>query len=360
MIKAVFIHLGNAKAPWLKENIRRHKKVFTSIPSVFISDNTNLIEQIRDDVSEVYFYESDVHISSTLNKLTHNKDFRGNFWRISLERILAIAAYHQVSPESQLLHIESDVLLFDNFPWEVFKNNTKLAWMSANEDLDCAALLFSPSRLASRFLYEAIEEQLNSTRELTDMSALNYIRTKRKIEVEILPSSTREIADFHLLNQSNRFQEIEKGIAKYGGVFDVGNMGIWLLGENPRNRGGNVVRFKHFYNQDNRFQPETFSFKEGQFFVGVNSPIVLFSLHVHSKNLKMFKRNWRKTLERSVKEAQNQRRKRSFSASGYLGSAFDIYISVNRNILMTVALLLRIDSLFRSIAKLVGRSNDSK
>ena len=356
----MFIHLGRSKAPWLKENLRRHKKVFPSIPSVFISDNKDLIKQIARDACETYLYESELGISRSFNKMVHNKDFRGNFWRTSLERILAISAYHQTTVDSQLLHIESDVILLPNFPWYVFENNTRLAWMSANEDLDCAALLFSPNRLASQSLQKAIERQFNFNSELTDMSALNYIRKNRILEVEILPSSTREIADSKLLSQSYRFQEIEKGIAKYGGVFDVSNMGMWLLGENPRNRGGNVVRFEHFYNQDNRFRPDTFSFKGGNFFVGVNNPIVLYSLHVHSKNLKVFKRNWHRNLERYVKSAQNQHGKKSFSVAGYLGSAFDIYISVNRNILLTVALLLRLDFLFRSFKKFARRSNDLK
>ena len=360
MIKAVFVHLGEAKAPWLKANIRRHRKVFPTIPSVFISDNKELIEQISTDVSEVYFYQSDFEISALLDKTAHNKDFRSNFWRISLERIVAISAYHQTSADSQLLHVESDVLLLDNFPWYVFENNKKLAWMSANEELDCAALLFSPSWLASQSLREAIAEQLIFNTQLTDMSALNYIRRNEILEVELLPSSTMEIADTRLLNQSKRFPEIEKGIAKYGGVFDVLSMGLWLLGENPRNRGGHIVRFEHLYSNDNRFQPDTFSFEGGNFFVGANNPIVLYSLHVHSKDLQLFNENWRKNLERYVKTARSQRRKKSFSIEGYLGSAFDIYISVNRNVIITSALLLRLDSLFRSITRLVGRSNDLK
>ena len=153
------------------------------------------------------------------------------------------------------------------------------------------------------------------------------------------------------MNQSNRFQEIERGLIKYGGVFDVGNMGMWLLGENPRNRGGHIVRFEHFYSQDNRFQPTTFSSKDGDFFVGINPPITLFSLHVHSKELKLFNSNWRKILERSIRSARSQRRKRSFSFIGYLGSAQDIYVSVNRNIVITIALLLKLNKLFESLRR---------
>jgi hypothetical protein len=283
--------------------------------------------------------------------MEHNRDFRGNFWRISLERILAISAYHEKSPESKLMHVESDVLLLDNFPWHIFERNTKLAWMSANEELDCAALLFSPSWLASLSLREAIKEQLSFNAKLTDMSALSYIRQNKILDVEILPSSTREVADIRLLNQSNRFQEIERGLLKYRGVFDVLNMGMWLLGENPRNRGGNIVRFEHLYSQDNRFQPTTFSTRGGHFFVGVNPPVTLFSLHVHSKDLKLFNSNWRKNLERYVATARNQSRKRSFSFMGYLGSAHDIYVSVNRNIMITIALLLKLNKLLESLRK---------
>ncbi len=360
MIKAVFVHLGTAKAPWLQANLCRHKKLFPSIPLVVISDNKDFINRIRKVASEVFIYQSDSEVSTLFDKTVHNKNFRGNFWRISLERILAISSYHETSTDSQLLHVESDVLLLDGFPWHTFEGNTKLAWMSASEQLDCAALLFSPSSLTSNSLREAIKQQLVINTQLTDMAALNYIRQNKILEVELLPSSTTEIADSELLNQGNRFQEFGMGISKYGGVFDVANMGMWLLGENPRNRGGHVVRFEHLYSQDNRFKPETFSTIGGHFFIGVDNPTRLFSLHVHSKDLKLFNENWQKNLERYVKTARSQRRKRSFSIVGYFGSAFDIYVSVNRNILITIALLLRLDSLLRSFTKLVGGRIDLK
>jgi hypothetical protein len=244
-----------------------------------------------------------------------------------------------------------------NFPWGIFNSNEDLAWMSANPQLDCAALLFSPNAKASQALGKAIKEQLRINQRTTDMSALAEIRKAGVIKVELLPSTTPEIADAKLRNSGSRFAELEIGRKKYGGVFDVLNMGMWLTGENPRNRGGHVVRYKHFYDQDNFFSRDSFQMQNHVLHVGRQPSALLFSLHVHSKDLKLFGRRWDLNLDRRVRAAQSERNAKSFSFRGYLGSAFDIYISVNRNLVVTLGLLLRIDLAIGLIKKVRGKSD---
>jgi hypothetical protein len=94
MIQAVFVHLGNTKAPWLKKNVIRHQTLFPKVPSVVVSDNTKLLREFEGVSQSVFHYSPGGDTTDLLESTTHNKEFRQNVWRISLERLFELEAFH--------------------------------------------------------------------------------------------------------------------------------------------------------------------------------------------------------------------------------------------------------------------------
>ena len=91
---------------------------------------------------------------SKYSNLKLRSRFRNNFWLLSLERLLVLSEVHNEYLESRILHIESDVLLLPNFPWDIFNDLNTLFWSTYEPDRDVAALLFSPSAKESQWRWD--------------------------------------------------------------------------------------------------------------------------------------------------------------------------------------------------------------
>jgi hypothetical protein len=187
------------------------------------------------------------------------------------------------------------------------------------------------------------------------MTLLQIIRKSNPGVISLFPSSSLSIADDALRIDCPRFREVTALTNYFGGIFDVVNMGMWLTGQNPRNQGGKVIRYEHYFTQDNKFDDKSFSFENGCLFVGNTEPKLVFCMHVHSKNLRLLSTRWFKELTKLVEESSNLLNKSSFSFPGYFGSQYDIYVSVNRNILVYFAILVKYDRLLSRMKTLIGR-----
>lgn len=349
MIKVVFAHLGSARAPWVFSNINRQLTLFPKIPILFISDRKWHLQKAAKLGAETFRYHPTRDTDEMFSNTIHDSSFRYDFWRTSVERLIAIQQYQNSANQEKLLHIESDVMLLPNFPWKKIQNLDKLAWLSANAFLDCAALLYSPSIEATNWLVDELNSEIRANNDSTDMKILFSIRKKFPKEIHLFPSTTPDIADQLLKNDEQRFFENTKMTSYFEGIFDVGNMGMWLTGQNPRNQGGRVIRYEKYFTQDNDFNPDSFTLQDNLLSVGENSRENVFNLHVHSKNMRLLSPYWHPELRKLVDESRSQLGKQRFSISGYFGSQYDIFVSVNRNILIYLVILLKMD---RSVSKI--------
>jgi len=360
LIKPVIVHLGPAGAPWVFTNISRHLELFPGVPILFISNHKSHLKKASSLGIETYLYQPTRETDEIFRDTTHSITFRHDFWRTSVERIIAIQQYQTESNQEKLLHIESDVMLMPNFPWSKVEKLDKLAWLSANSFLDCAALLYSPSTSATEWLVEELKREIRLHKDATDMKALYSIRKKFPEEIRLFPSTSAALADEKLRNDKKRFIENTILTSYFGGIFDVLNMGMWLTGQNPRNQGGKVIRYEKYFTQDNDFDPNSFLLHNGCLSVGEQPRESVFNLHVHSKNLKLLSPRWESELSKLVYESRTLTGKQRFSLSGYLGSQYDIFASVERNILIYLMILLKMDrfiSRIRTSVKWIFRNS---
>lgn len=355
MIQAIFVHLGPAKASWVFSNIERHLNIFPNIPLVFISDNLPHLKKAEKLGCGFFQYRPSDEIEHVFQMSSHDPNFRHNFWRTSIERLMAVEQYQISSSQEKILHIESDVMLMPNFPWAKLERLDKLSWFSANHFMDCAALLYSPTSEKTSWLVKELKSNMRFDSHATDMTLLHAIRKANLGVVNLFPSTTKSIANETILNDRVRYLENISLASYFGGIFDVLDMGMWLTGQNPRNQGGKIIRYENFFTCDNEFTEKSFSLEGQVLSVGATEPEVLYNLHIHSKNRLLLSKHWMKELTKIVKDSAKLSSKKKFSISGYLGSQYDIYLSVNRNILIYAAIFTKSDRFLSILRVLFAR-----
>ena len=105
MRRIVFVHLGPSPAEHLWMNIRSIKKRFPDMKiTVIYSDDIHKPKILEREVNS-FHYKALGDDNLLLGSLTNNVKFRGGFWRYSLERLIALEAWHEEnSPAESFLH----------------------------------------------------------------------------------------------------------------------------------------------------------------------------------------------------------------------------------------------------------------
>jgi hypothetical protein len=95
--------------------------------------------------------------------LQHPKIFRNNFWFTSLARFIAIAEFVKTHDEA-MIHIESDVIISEDFPLKVFsKLNVDFSFPVVNSDQAIASCLFiGNSRAADELIRITLESAIEN------------------------------------------------------------------------------------------------------------------------------------------------------------------------------------------------------
>lgn len=295
----IFAHLGETVPKHLWLNIRRTQSLFPSAEIHFVKDsNLKIPSAIRKSIT-IHEYSRTTEVENMRHLHQHDASFRQGFWWLSLERILAICQAHLASGRQHAIHIESDVILMPNFPWEML-SDSKIQWCRYNEVRDVAAILSLPSTLHTEWLMSQIIKGIGFNLAHTDMTLLSEISRSNDEMVKILPGlGTTEI---DLRNPKNSFVLLKSmapiANAESKGIFDGAAIGMWLCGQDPKNHYG-VTRFRNqsiIESGDSFVDPSRFAFsytsKDGLKLIHGNSSLEVWNLHVHSKNIKLFGSEW--------------------------------------------------------------------
>jgi hypothetical protein len=309
----VFVHLGVAKVPHLWLNIERFVELFPEIEIHLVLDQTSHLKHTKKLKCDVFIYNSKQSENTIVGLLSHNDSFRDGFWTYSMERIAALDSWHDQNKDKKLLHIESDILLLPNFPFEFFTKINNMAWTNVGPGKDCAAVLYSSSYLNTRSLASSILESVRIDNELTDMSALYNFRIENSDEIELLANGLESSDNLSL-----------------DGVFDSAAIGMWLLGQDPRNHYGWLK--KHLPHKESSIDPSLYSYvfdtrdclrisRDGR-------SEFLYNLHVHSKDLRLFGKKWRESLRKDVElgKTNNPRRLNRIQYKVLLDLIFDFFV----------------------------------
>jgi hypothetical protein len=321
-MKIVFVHLGDAPAEHLWANIGTLVKKFVNIEIVLVSDlkRSELISHPR--IEFFKYTRSDV-IRELFSRLNFDLKFRSGFWQYTLERILALDQYHQSFPQKKIMHLESDVLLLDDFPFHIFEKQTKMSWLSVDENRDVATLIYLPHAQASRTLSEGLLAQLSVNPTLTDMKFLREFRLKNPAEVLLAPSLSLEMATLLISNSEMDPKigfELSSASRIFGGVFDPAAIGMWFTGSDPRNYYGSrkVFDTREILDGGTFINPGIFKYRfsdtEGLFISIDNVESRVWSLHIHSKDMRLFGNSSGTRLKELV----------ALSRSGKVHSEFDL------------------------------------
>lgn len=266
------MHLGPAKVRHLWENIKRMKRLYPDKTiTVIYSDNSHKRNIIRSG-AQPFLYRTSSEDEDLLSGISQNRLFREGFWRFSLERLLALEAWHSSSRiDLPMLHLESDILTFKNFPFEELGKSEALSWIQVTETHDVSAILYSPSIEKTTWLARSIRQELIRNPSLTDMTILNQIRQKNPDSVRLLPSLSNP------------------AVEEFQGIFDGASLGMWLTGRDPRNDFGIIRRHLKFEDAiDQAGEAEYLLDNELLFHKDESGSYPIYNLHVHSKRLNLF------------------------------------------------------------------------
>lgn len=295
------VHLGSKLPNHLIANCRYLEANFSEISTTVVVDNVKNCKKLSKNGINYYLVDSDQLDNDRLLK-GHYSNFRNGFWRLTVERFLALEDFHKKHPEAGLLHIENDVLLLPEFSPSDFSQTSKINWLSYTEDSDSAAIFYSPTYSQTLTFSVKLKEILNNNPGITDMRALNEIRKVHPEDYEVLPSLENE--------QVLGNEGITK--SKIGSkIYDPALLGMWLFGEDPMNHFG--VTREHFIRGENTHLPFDLITKKNMLILKQGTrEFSVANLHLHVKDKRYFSVNWTVLAIRSIYDASSGRHRRKY------------------------------------------------
>jgi hypothetical protein len=307
----VFAHFNTTLPKHLVLNLERTIETFPQ-HDIYLITNLNP-SSINIKKLIIFTYKPSKIWIELENLLAHDKSFRSNFWFTSLARFIALSEFSS-SINQELLHIESDVIISDDFPFDLMlKIESWFAYPVVNESLAIASCLFIKNPDAANYLSQLTISNARINGLITDMHVLGEISKKGSGLFTLLPTSPSQ--NNALTSVSNNFlHENHQSISFFKGIFDGFDLGMYLFGNDPRNKRGFStlrkfdtrfylnVRELNFIIKDDRDFPYIYNFSESQY-------IPVFALHIHSKNLKLFKiHKNNKEIKRAIKNSKKNSR----------------------------------------------------
>jgi hypothetical protein len=278
----VLVYFGNQIPKYVYRNLQKIAENFSEKEVIFITDNPKAKEKFRGQNIATLIIEDDTFDRYGLyDKLDHDWCFREGFWQKTLARLLALCEF-QIKLGRPILHIEADIILSSNFPFHRFAsmpNDVAFSMMSKN--IGVASVLYLRSQEASSHLLKYILKKAQENPATTDMSVLGQYKLDHPDKVFSLP---------HIIEESNPLHyELEKNASHMKGYFDPAQFGQYFFGVDERNSKG----WRRLFDRD--LQPQVFSeqFKlrivKGRYLLSKsNREYDLFTLHIHSKDLRAF------------------------------------------------------------------------
>lgn len=328
-LAVVFVQLGNKIPKILTRNFHWVHSEFASVSIHLITDQkgrNNVPKFVNTftlpETSKVY----------DLRKAAFSTQFRNGYWLHVSRRILALKDWHLANPGMTLLHVESDMLLMPNFPFEALSKSKTLCWPKVSKTADMPGLLFSPSVEKTNQLFESLFRLLSAEPSLTDMTGLNRLVQLNLVSHSYLPT--------WLPSEANLDQSLRSSI---NGIFDAAAIGMWLCGQDPRNHWG-IIRKCWPLDSSYLVRPEALQYKYDNGCLKVKSHssgwVNLFTLHIHSKAPSFFgSRSRFSALYRHVSMAGRQRV--SFSIWGFHGALLQLISAGKNRLLRTIQSLQR-------------------
>ena len=322
-ITLLFVHIGTKLPKYLLENIQRTRKIFPNLKITLLTDVEDLrLWANREDI-EILKYQKDKAFNDVFKFGELEEKFRDGYWRHTIERLVAIKTFHELKPNTSVLHIESDVILLPNFPLNEVSQLRKVHWLNYGDKADIAAMIFLPTAENTiQFHYHLIKQYEKSGG--SDMEILWNIRKEFPEIYSTFPTANSKTQS--LLNLKSKMPDSSfldsSSKSSFDGIFDACGIGIWVFGSDPRNNYGVTnVHTRELIDSGKIYidasSASYFSDKSGEFWIRtLNSEIVpVYNIHVHSKNKRLLSPTWIPEMEKYLKVTGSHPKKMNFQVS---------------------------------------------
>lgn len=300
-IDIVFVHLNSPIPLFLRLNLRSVVRDFPNSNVVLIHDQDDPPLLPR-GVSGFRYSWSD-NLGEINRNLMHPKEFRNNFWLTSIGRFDAIRAFIAVS-NRPLIHIESDVVISRDFPFNAFQNLSQgLAFPVVASNRGVASNLYVSNLASAKKLVNQSIVTSKENPNTSDMEILAILASNPSEDCFSLPFSATSDDFLHISLGEEKTKKTEKAIQYFGGLFDGNDIGVFLFGSDPRNRRGISYIGQEIKGNFASVSNWEFVYEKNRKFLSVvdrDRKIPIFSSHVTSKSLFIF---WHKTRPIAIKLA---------------------------------------------------------
>lgn len=305
-MKIVFVHFGPKLPNYLILNIRRACDFFPKHDVLLLvdRDQKNIVDHENFRIQQVFLHEQYAEIEKQLN---HPTDFRDNFWFTSLARLTAICDF-VIENNQPVLHIESDVLLAEDFPINKFNEiDRPIAYTILGENSAVASVFWLRSRESAESLKLYIMKSVQADSNTTDMRILGNFQRENSQLVRILASFPHETSLLNTPLPLAVIQDFEYTSNHFEGYFDGADLGQYLFGDDPRNHRG--IKYLRRELNTSYLSPRSLNclYSDDRQFINLKSTTdkKVFSLHLHSKNASVFHPS---TSAKEIQSAVNDQR----------------------------------------------------
>jgi len=290
----VFVHLNGKIPKYLKLNILSSIKRFPNNQVVLIVNEK--FNNYKINGLTVYEYEEDANWDILETLLSHPKDFRDNFWLISLARFFALEQF-MLAYNNEFMHVESDVLLSNDFPFNSFsKLKEKIAYPVVSKERGVASTLYIKNLEIIRCLTNFTLKEAKLDSQTSDMIILRKFYDQFKSQVAVLPFGPAFKEYYRESIELDLFSRIETSAEHFKGIFDGNDIGVYFLGTNPVNlRGVTMLRKPIEYNFA-KIENWTPIFNTDRSFMDfkiqeTSKVIPVYSIHATVKSNSLFSKN---------------------------------------------------------------------
>ena len=303
-MEIVFVHFGPRLPKYLLLNLKRTCDLLPSSQITLIVDQVHQLELGRENF-RIHLVRLNEEYSTLNLGLSHPKDFRNNFWFSSLARLVALADY-VIANQSSVLHIESDVIISGDFPVDKFALlDRQFAYTLIGPQSAVASVMWIANQDAAVFLKNFIRASVAEDPNTTDMKILGKLQAQN-------PHLVRSLASFPV-GATSAYSGLNSKITEdflhseqlFAGFFDAADIGQYLLGDDPRNHRGFKVLRRQLPSSYLKPRNLNYSYSSIREFLDIpmGENTSLYSLHIHSKNQKVFGvKSSRKCLQRGERD----------------------------------------------------------
>jgi hypothetical protein len=313
-MKILFVHLGGKIPHYLIKNILLTSRNFETHEVFLITDQTiSLPESLALKTFQILLDDSFHQLEE---RLSHPRDFRKNFWFSTSARFLAIAKFSETE-NGPYLHVESDVLLSQDFPLPRFSNLEKDFAFPVNSPLTgIASTVFFRDKNATKEFANFVLNSASSDENTNDMRILKQFYDLNTSRVKLLPIGGLSTDSYTADIPRELVVRIHESANYFGGVFDAAEFGPFLYGYDPRNfRGLSPIRLEN-RNSFCHVGNCKIVFDKNRNFLSLmdknGSLIPIYSLHLHVKRSSLFSPWFYRLVSKGAVRRVNRPAKRRF------------------------------------------------